>query len=70
VKIEFSKIFNKYDAKFGVVKQQVPSLPSITGKRKQNWELIYESDSIFDFAYPGSSTVGLSCWLYGSTIGS
>ena len=36
VKSELSTMFNKYDLKFGAVRQQVPPPPSVTGKRKQN----------------------------------
>jgi hypothetical protein len=34
----------------------VPPPPSVTGKRKQNWGLIYGSDCTYEFSYPGSST--------------
>jgi hypothetical protein len=34
VKSELSTMFNKYDLKFGAVRQQVPPPPSVTGKRK------------------------------------
>jgi hypothetical protein len=34
VKSELSIMFNKYDLKFGAVRQQVPPPPSVTGKRK------------------------------------
>jgi hypothetical protein len=60
VKSELSTMFNKYDVKFGAVRQQVPPPPSVIGKRKQNWGLIYGSDSIFEFPYPGSSTPNLA----------
>jgi hypothetical protein len=36
VKSELSTMFNKYDLKFGVVRQQVPPPPTVIGKRKQN----------------------------------
>jgi hypothetical protein len=51
-------MFNKYDLKFGAVRQQV-SPPSVTRKRKQNWGLIYGSDSTSEFPYLGSSTPNL-----------
>lgn len=57
VKSELSTMFNKYDAKFGAVRQRVPP-PSVTGKRKQNWGLIYGSDAT-EFPYPVSSTPNL-----------
>jgi hypothetical protein len=37
----------------------VPPPPTVTGERKQNWRLIYGSDSISKFPYPSSSTPNL-----------
>jgi hypothetical protein len=53
-----STMFNKYDLKFGAVRQQVPP-PIVTGKRKQKWGLIYASDCTSEFSYPGSTTPNL-----------
>ena len=61
-------MFNKYDVKFGAVRQQVPPPPPVTGKRKQNWGLIYGSDSISEFSYPGSSTPNLAAGTSASAL--
>jgi hypothetical protein len=42
--------------------------PSVTGKRKQNWGLIYGSDSTSEFPYPGSSTPNLGSGTSASTL--
>jgi hypothetical protein len=36
VKNELSTMFNRYDSKFGAVRQRVPPPSAVTGKRKQN----------------------------------
>jgi hypothetical protein len=59
VKSELSTMFNKYDLKFGAVRQQVPPPPSVIGKRKQNWGLIYGSDCTSEFPYSSSTTLNL-----------
>jgi hypothetical protein len=58
----------QYDLKFGTVRQQVHPPPSVTGKRKQNWGLIYGSDSTSEFPYPGSSTPNLGSGTSASTL--
>jgi hypothetical protein len=58
VKSELSTMFNKYDLKFGAVRQQVAP-PTVTGKRKQNWGLIYASNCTSEFPYPSSTTPNL-----------
>jgi hypothetical protein len=59
VKSELSTMFNKYNMKFGAVRQQVSPPPIVIGKRKQNWGLIYASDCTSEFPYPGSTTPNL-----------
>jgi hypothetical protein len=54
VKSELSTMFNKYDLKFGAVRHQVPPPTTVTGKRKQNWGLIYASDCV-GVSKPGGS---------------
>jgi hypothetical protein len=68
VKSELSTMFNKYDLKFGAVRQQVPPPPSITGKRKQNWGLIYGSDCSSEFPYSGSTTPNLGSGTSASAL--
>jgi hypothetical protein len=68
VKSELFTMFNKYDVKFGAVRQQVPPPPPVTGKRKQNWGLIYGSDSNSEFSYPGSSTPNLAAGTSASAL--
>jgi hypothetical protein len=34
VKSELCKMFNRYDAKFGAIRQRVPPPPSVTGNTK------------------------------------
>jgi hypothetical protein len=68
VKSELSTMFNKYDLKFGAVRQQVPPPPTITGKRKQNWGLIYASDCTSKFPYPGSTTPNLGSGTSASAL--
>jgi hypothetical protein len=58
VESELSTMFNKYDLKFGAVRQQVAP-PTVTGKTKQNWGLIYASDCTSEFPYPSSTTPNL-----------
>jgi hypothetical protein len=60
-------MFNKYDLKFGAVRQQVPP-PTVTGKRKQNRGLIYASDCTSKFPYPGSTTPNLGSGTSASTL--
>jgi hypothetical protein len=51
VRSELTVMFNKYDAKFGVVKlQRPPPTTSVTGKRKQQWGWIYGSKT--EYALP------------------
>jgi hypothetical protein len=52
-------MFNKYDLKFGAVRKRVPPPPTVKGKTKQNWGLIYASDCTSEFPYPGSTTPNL-----------
>ena len=51
VRAELKMMFNKYDEKFGAVRLQRPSAPTTgTGKRKQNWDMIYGSDPGSDYS--------------------
>jgi hypothetical protein len=68
VKSELSTMFNKYDLKFGAVRQQVPPPPSVTGKRKQNWGLIYGFDCTSEFPYSGSITPNLGSGTSASAL--
>jgi hypothetical protein len=67
VKNDLSTMFNRYDSKFGAVKQQVPPPSDVTCKRKQNWGLIYASDST-ELAYPGSITPNLGSGTSASAL--
>jgi hypothetical protein len=67
VKSELFTMFNKYDLKFGAVRQQVPP-PTVTGKRKQNWGLIYASDCTSEFPYPSSTTPNLGSGTSASAL--
>jgi hypothetical protein len=67
VKNELSTMFNRYDSKFGAVKQRVPPPSAVTGKRKQNWGLIYASDST-ELAYPSSITPNLGSGTSASAL--
>jgi hypothetical protein len=67
VKNELSKMFNRYDSKFGAVRQRVPPPSAVTGKRKQNWGLIYAFDST-ELAYPGSITPNLGSGTSASAL--
>ena len=68
VKSELFTMFNKYDLKFGAFRQQVPPPPTVTGKRKQNWGLIYASDCTSEFPYPGSTTPNLGSGTSASAL--
>jgi hypothetical protein len=68
VKTELSTMFNKYYLKFGAVRQQVPPPPTVTGKRKENWGLIYASDCTSEFPYPSSTTPNLGSGTSASAL--
>ncbi|WVZ65551.1 hypothetical protein U9M48_014896 [Paspalum notatum var. saurae] len=56
VRAELKMMFNKYDAKFGAVRLQRPTAPTTgTGKRRQNWGMIYADDPGSEFTIPSSA---------------
>jgi hypothetical protein len=56
VRAQLTEVFNKYEAKFGVVTSIRPSQTTRTGKKSTNWGMIYGDDDLFSTPVGGKGS--------------